>query len=324
MTLGGGKAKDKFPAFDLSEFLSVGGESDDDASINSSASKYQTKEDQDVAVFMAIAERMSISQLTHLLQGKSRLELNLPPLPTRRTKKTPSDTTSPTNKATGSKDGAPATVPFKRIKKFRFAEIAGGKQVRTVVHEIQSIKRMPWLWWSDDEMLQIRKQAIDTVKHFRKHRPTFAGAVESVATKSTVNDPAVQDAMKQLTRDSFARGLETHIVSFLAQARRECVQAVLDEQRECRLCNDSYELAGESLRGQSQAYSQTSRTFAARMAGCDQIEALKATLSVWEAGQEDTEHPVDESLSHDEEAAKTATNNNNNNNNSAAATVEAK
>lgn len=289
MTLGGGKANDKFPAFDLSEFLSVGGDTDDDASLSSSASKYQTKEDQDVAVFMAIAERMSIEQLTHLLQGSAKASLDLPPSETT-TRKTPT-TAASTKKVTG--DGK-ATAPFKRIKKFRFAEIAGGKQVRTVVHEVQSVKQMPWLWWSDDEMLQIRRGAIETVKHFRKHRLSYTRSVETVATTSTDNDPTVEDAMKQLTRDSFARGLETHIVSSLALARSECVKAVLDEQRECRLCNDSYELAGESLRGQSQAYSQTSRTFASRMAGCDQIEALKATLSAWEAGQEDTEHPMDD------------------------------
>ena len=280
MTLG--QANDKFPKFDLLDL--TGGDSDDDVSLQSNSSKYQTKEDQDVAVFMQIAERLNFEQLTHLLQGKTHSELNLPPLP---------PTRSPSSRAvTSTSPIAPATPILKRVKKFRFALIAGDKHVRSVVHEIQSIKRMQHLWWSDEEMLQIRRQAIDTVRHFRSRRPSFIQAVETVASS---NDPALVEAsMKQLTRDSFARGLETHIVSFLSQARSETVKAVLEEQMECRTCNDSYEVTCESLRGQSLAYSQASNAFATRMAGCDQVEALKATLSQWEPGQEDTEHSTEE------------------------------
>ena len=283
MTLG--KANDKFPEFDLADLIR--GDTDDDVSLQSNSSKYQTKEDEDVAVFMKIAERLNFEQLTHLLQGRSHSELNLPPFPPARS---PVSKTSSTNSTSTST--APGTPILKRVKKFRFALIAGDKHVRSVVHEIQSNKRMHHLWWSDEEMLQIRRQAIDTVRHFRNHRPSFIQAVETVASS---NDHALVEAsMKQLTRDSFARGLETHIVSFLSQARTETVKAVLEEQRECRMCNDSYEVTCASLRGQSLAYSQASNTFATRMAGCDQVEALKATLSQWEPGQEDTEHPVDE------------------------------
>ena len=284
MTLG--KANDKFPEFDLADL--AGRDSDDESSLNSNSSKYQAKEDQDVAVFMKIAERLSFGQLTHLLQGKSRAELNLPPLPPTR----PSSV-SQTHSITTPTAAIAAASILKPLKTFRFALIADDKHVSTVVHEIQSNKRMAHLWWRDDEMLQIRRQAIDTVKHFRKHRPAFSQAVETVASNAT-DSALVEASMKLLTRDSFARGLETHIVAFLSQTRSETVKAVLEEQNECRRCHDSYELMCEALRGQSQAYSQTSRTFATRMAGCDQVEALKATLSSWEPGQEDTESPPEE------------------------------
>jgi len=278
MTLG--KANTQFPEFNLTEFLSeeAGGSGDEDASVGSQSSKYRTKEDQDVAVFMKIAERMSIQQLTHLLQGSARTKNNLPPL-----MPTPKVSTKP--KAASPAETKPKTSHKKRPKKFRFAEITGGA-VRCIVHEIESYKRMDGLWWNDEEMLQIRRNAIDTVKHFRKHRlPAYALAVETVATSKDAR--AVESSMKLLVNDSFARGLEVHIVSLLSQTRSDTVAAVLEEQKECRLCNDSYELTGESLRGQSLAYSATSRTFALQMGGCDQIEALKATLSVWEPEEEE-------------------------------------
>ena len=277
MTLG--KANTQFPAFNLTEYLSeeAGGSGDEDASVGSQSSKYRTKEDQDVAVFMQIAERMSIQQLTHLLQGSARTKNNLPPLP-------PTPKVSTKTKAASPTETKP-TSHKKRSKQFRFAEITGGA-VRCVVHEIQSYKRTGGLWWTDEEMLQIRRNAIDTVKHFRKHRlPAYALAVETVATSK--DKRAVESSMKLLVNDSFARGLEVHIVSLLSQTRSDTVAAVLEEQKECRLCNDSYELTGESLRGQSLAYSATSRTFALQMGGCDQIEALKATLSVWEPEEEE-------------------------------------
>jgi len=213
-----------------------------------------------------------------LLQGNARTHTNLPPLPPPRLKQQPKS--------------SPSRRLLQKPKQFRFALIAGGQQVRTVVHEIQSHKRMRHLWWSDEEMLAIRRQAIDVVKHFRKCKPQFSVAVERVATCSDTT--VVEDSMKQLTRDSYARGLETHIVSFLAQARSDTVAAVLEEQKECRLCQDSYDLTAEALRGQSLAYSTTARTFALKMAGCDQIDALKATLSQWEPGQEETEQQQDE------------------------------
>ena len=53
-----------FPVFDIESQLS----DSDTSSANDSvlSAKYATKEDQDVAVFMAIAERLSIKSLSHL------------------------------------------------------------------------------------------------------------------------------------------------------------------------------------------------------------------------------------------------------------------
>jgi hypothetical protein len=118
------------------------------------------------------------------------------------------------------------------------------------------------------------------VKHFRKHRAKYIEAVEIIATVTDDNFK-VECSMKQVTRDSFARGLEVHIVDLLSKTRSDAVKAVLDEQRECKLCNDSYELTAESLRGQSLAYSKLCHDFARKVGECDHIEALKATLAHW-------------------------------------------
>lgn len=104
-------------------------------------------------------------------------------------------------------------------------------------------------------------------------------AVETVAAGENLLE--VEMAVNTLSKDSFARELEAHICPFLSLARSETVQAVLEEQRECRMCGDSYEFTAESLRGQSLAYSTTSRRFAFKIGEADHIEALKATMTTW-------------------------------------------
>lgn len=270
------------PDLDVSEC------SDDDSE---KREKYSTKEDQDVAVFMSIAERLPIQSLLFLLHGHVQAQqqnLNNQVLPSsyveasriaklleqEQQKQQQSSTIGPSGS-----DSTSASPQHKtqRVKKFRFAEIRGGQDVRCIVHPVEDCKDLKELWWSDSEMMDIRRQAIDAVKYFRKHRPDYLQAVENIAREIDV-----EENMKKLVQDCFARGLEAHIVALLSKTRSETVHAVLDEQRECKLCNDSYELTCESLRGQSMAYSQSNAKFARKMAECDQIEALKAILSKWE------------------------------------------
>jgi hypothetical protein len=87
--------------------------------------------------------------------------------------------------------------------------------------------------------------------------------------------------MKKLLQDTYARGLEVHIVPLLSQRRKDTVQAVLEEQRECQQCQDSYETSSHCLREQSIAYSQLSKTFAVNMAECDHLDALQASMCQW-------------------------------------------
>jgi hypothetical protein len=258
-------ANTAFPEFNLDKTLpdlELTEISDDDSERRE---KYSTKEDQDVAVFMAIAQKLPIHSLVHLLQGHARAQtadyLSSLPAAARQV-------------SADEPKGGP-----QKIKKFRFAEISGN-QIRTVTHEIDSVKDIKTLWWNDEEMMDMRLNAIDAVKYFRRHRPDYTANVETVVTGT--DKTIVENAMKQLTQDSFARGLEAHIVSLLSSSRRETVAAVLEEQKECKLCQDSYELTCESLRGMSLSYSESSRIFASKMAECDQIEALKAVLGKWE------------------------------------------
>jgi hypothetical protein len=75
--------------------------------------------------------------------------------------------------------------------------------------------------------------------------------------------------------------LETHIVKMLSQHRKSTVAAIMDEQRECKFCDDDYDTTSHCLREQSIAYSSMSTKFAYAMARCDQIEGLKASMSAW-------------------------------------------
>jgi hypothetical protein len=94
--------------------------------------KYRSKEDEDVLVFMRVAQSMSIKSLLFLLQNHARA-MNIPEDVLQ--KDIASDLPSLTAKK--------ATL---KIKKFRFAEISNGN-VRAVVHEIPESED-PSLWWN--------------------------------------------------------------------------------------------------------------------------------------------------------------------------------
>lgn len=161
-------------------------------------------------------------------------------------------------------------------------------------------------------MMSFRCNAIDTVRHYRKHRKKFIDAIESIVNQNnnstgnsssgsagdsssddstnmkstcrnqpTAMNATVESAVKVLTIDSYARGLETHICTILSRARTEMIEALLEEQTECKKCGDSYDVSAESLRGQSLAYSTSAVQFAIALGRVDQIEALKAAMSVW-------------------------------------------
>lgn len=253
--------------------------SDDESEIQKKEEKYQTKEDQDVAVFMDLMKRMSIKSLLHLLQGHVRTQ-NLPNeyLQQYNAALSQSDETKYPSKET---ETAMLNKPLPRKKAFRWAEITSEK-VRVVVYEIESVKEHKDLWWTPEEMHAIRSELIDVVKFFRKRRPNYITSVEIVA-KHQAEESVLEDHMKKLTEDSFARGLESHVVKYLSDHRKSTIQAVLEEQKECRLCNDNKETTMHCLREQSVAYSQMSTRFAACMAKCDEIDSLKASMSRWRA-----------------------------------------
>lgn len=229
--------------------------------------KYDSKEDEDVAVFMAIANKMSIKSLMHLMQGHARA-LNFP----NDHLKSMAETVASSSK--------PAKKP---VKKFRFDEEDG--RVKTITHTIDSLKQHKELWISGEEMNDIRYDAIQAVNYFRTYEPLYSEAVETIANSYRDTSPQaemiLEDAMRKIIQEGFARGLEPHIVSLLSNRRTELVRAVLAEQKECRMCKDSFEISSQCLREQSLAYSKQSTFFADKIAECDHIEALKACLSSW-------------------------------------------
>lgn len=267
-------ARTHFPDF---EFESVpDGEltesSDDDSTLRKKEEKYKTKEDQDVAVFMDLAKRLNIKSLLHLLQGHVRA--NNPPMDYLRKYNDALDTSTSTQHP-----GVVKMKPLAKQKQFRWAEVTDEK-VRAVVHEVASIKSHKALWWTPKEMQTIRAELIDVVQFFRKRRPEYIRSIEIVARQQE-NESVIDEHLKLLAADTFPRGLETHIVKMLSDHRRSTIRAVLDEQQECRNCNDNEETTMHCIREQSLAYSQLSTKFASCLAKCDEIDALKASMSRW-------------------------------------------
>ena len=161
----------QLPEFYNDELLYKNGDNDnDDLSVLSrhSSNQYDTKEDQDVAVFMALAGRMNLDSLLFILQGHAR-ELNLPS----------AECLLPVNAAKIKAERAAAAAAAeeeehkKPIKQFRWKEAEDNynddgdfdgsgtnTQVACQVYDIESIKDCKDAWWSDDEMHTILTSAI--------------------------------------------------------------------------------------------------------------------------------------------------------------------
>ena len=272
------RADDCFPEFDLPDTAEVTDISSDEESVIQREEEFKTKEDQDVQVFLALTKRMSLQSLLHLLQGAARAQNNI--IDNDENPMMEYSVLLNSRRKIENK-GATHSTPVRRQKKFRFAEVSDNR-VRTVVHEVESYKDISELWWSNEEMVEIRADKVRVVKHFRKYRPNFLQSVE-ILVNGNEKKEVLEDHMRRLTEDSFARGLETHSVRCISDRRRSHVHAVLQEQEDCRETGDTYEMASHCIREQSLAYSKLLTDFALRMAKCDQIDALKASMSVWEA-----------------------------------------
>jgi hypothetical protein len=296
------------------------GSSDEENSVQ--REKYSNKVDQDVAVFLMIAEKLSVTSLVHLLQGHVRSQqYHTWHFDTINAIQQEKDQSMLIQIEQQNDDAVVQHIKKKRKKSFRFATIRNG-DVRTIVHEIESIRinnsdnnnnyvnedyNTDDIWWSQADMMTFRINAIETVKHYRKYRKKYIQAIESIVTDiGTTNANAnasttyantnanetststklmdrniVETALKVLTMDSYARGLETHICTVLSKTRNEMMECILEEQMECKQNNDSDTIRIESIRLQSLAYSVSSVHFAKLLGQVDHIEALKAMMSSW-------------------------------------------
>jgi hypothetical protein len=254
------------PAF-TDEALLFGGSDDD--SFTSLSSKYTCKEDQDVAVFMSIANRMDLSSLLFILQGHAR-EMNLPSAEYLRPE------------MADQRAQVLAAAQKKAAKKFGWKDDADGK-VQCQYYEIDNVKECPDMWWNDEEMHKILTGAIIDVKYYQENKQEFIQAVEILATQPDEGTRAHEAHLKTLIVDRHARGLEVHIVGYLEELRHEYINAVLDEQDDCEEVELDYETTADRIRARSLQYSTQSQDFAKKLAKCDHIVALKASLSKWEA-----------------------------------------
>jgi hypothetical protein len=256
-----GSNKTKFPTLEIVsddgvpelDETSVSSLSDDDSEIVESS-----KVDEDVKVWCDLMQRMPREQQIFLLQNHLRTQLGivLPP----RIKKS-----------------VPATAVIPKIKKFRFAEITGGA-VRTERRMIDLIPadQQDDCWWSPEEAYEIRRNNVRMVKYCRSRRPDIGAALAILAE----NENSSVDTEKRIVDCSFSRGLESHLVPTLSSLRKRVVKTVLEEQKACNGLL-TYDEAAERIRNTSLSISEPSRRLARKLAECDHVEALTASLSKW-------------------------------------------
>lgn len=255
----------QFPIFD--DDYSSG----DDGSVVEKELAAARKEDQDVAVFMAIAKRLSMESLLHLLQGQARAALGGMGIENNNN----NSRRNTTNKSTTKR-------PVK--KRFRFAkdrQTRGG--VLCEVFEIESVKDMTHLWWTDEESDEMRSRAVRTVHHVSKRVQDFTDSVETIVraplAKSKKQQYHVENAMKYLIENSHPRGLEFHIVPLMDQIRSAAISAVLEEQ--AKVMEIPYDESCMKISAVAMAFSLLNRSFAERMGSCDRVAALNAMIASW-------------------------------------------
>mmetsp|Transcript_9288 Transcript_9288/g.20088 ORF Transcript_9288/g.20088 Transcript_9288/m.20088 type:complete len:350 (-) Transcript_9288:225-1274(-) len=281
------------------------------AQFNKREAKYRRKEDEDVAMFMSLIDRMSVKSLVFLLQGHARSMHNIHEGELQQTlvmihneKKVEKMELEP---ATSRRPSQP--------KRCRFAEIMGGQKVRAVVVEIPhhseySPQEKASSWWTAGEMRAMRTEAAKVVQFFYQHRPEYSESVTllSQSGQPDADDILVEHHVKKLAENSFPRGLEGHIVDSLAGPREAAIEAVLSLQEmynakprksfrqssSSRSVSRSTKSTNEKLEWQAvvdefwaeaskqyMAHSEPNKVLALKLAECDHIEALKASLSRW-------------------------------------------
>jgi len=274
----------------------------DEESVERRRQEYHQKEEQDVAVFLEISQRLSSESLLFLLQNHARTVLynNIPPAQLDAVLQQQSKQRQETTAATEKK------IP-KRIQHFRFAVVTHD-QVRAVVHEIPR-NDVPddgvvhqCLWWTREEYAATKTEAAQLARFYRRHEPAFLQRLAVLARVES--DPEeVQQNLQALFRLNYAhptRGLETHMARLLSAPRKRIVQAVLMEQQNLRSRvedeskSDDGDDHAEHLRQVSLAQSASNRAFARRMGDYDQMEALQAIASRWRRSEINPPPPIRE------------------------------
>ena len=260
----------------------VSGETDFVKKFHKLEKAFHRKEDQDVAVFLALVDKMNVQSLLFILQGHARSMHNV------HQGKLQEALNGMKTKKTDSKSGK------KVQKKLRFAEIMGGEKVRVETKEIIHVNEISEedkriMWWSSREMRAMKQEAAKVVRFFRNHRPEYLASVSILCSlhEPGMNDQVIEKHMKKLTQNSFPRGLECHIVPNLKACKDAAVQTLLLEQQQFRAdvyASDDWERIHAFWDEAGQKYAQACAScsaFSLKIAECDHVEALKASLSSW-------------------------------------------
>ena len=263
---------------------------------NKREAEYRSKEDQDVAVFLSLVDKMSVKSLLFILQGHARSMHNIHQHDLQ-------TTLSQINSERRALKTSPKSIKkTKMIKHCRFAEVFNGV-VREEVFEIPHVadfsdEDIATMWWSHRQMKLMKKEAAKVVRFFHKHRPEYLESVQVLANAShpDSDDVLVDYHVKKLSSNSFPRGLECHIVSDLSVFRDDGVQSVILQQEKFRANQarnrffdaeekngNSHDDMWEAIRAAYVPASEPCKLFALLMAEADHIEALKSSISRWDA-----------------------------------------
>ena len=168
-------------------------------------------------------------------------------------------------------------------KQVRFATDREGNE-KCAIHIVESYQKYPELWWSADQLQQIKKDCQEIALKYRENEQ-FCEAITNMllhgvhCTDSTGDWKNFMDTMSTHHR---ARGLEPHIVTSCRKLAEIHYDAVFDAQQEA-YDNGLYG-TDKGDWAVCKASCETSRPFdilAFRQAQFDTREAMRAAFSRW-------------------------------------------
>lgn len=177
----------------------------------------------------------------------------------------------------------PLIIP---LKHFRWSEVTDTDDVRVEIHEVESWKDHPDLWWNANDFQIIKQGVVEAIRFCKAYHRNHIELLEEIihSEEISIETDYLMIELAASSSDSFSRGLEGHMSKLFNRYRKKHSRKVLNAQVACRCKDQSQEEAWNVLREHSMEKSKGLSAFSRRMGEFDEIQAIAANkvTSLWD------------------------------------------